>query len=128
VLHVPVVELLAVHHEALVDRDAAAAEHVDLLRLRVVDRRLPAERVQVVLGKRLLRHRGGRSQFHPAPGILESPFRDGLADAIQISRHELQLDVLERRPAPVGQRHPSIDILGLVVARYGEHVIGVPHY
>ena len=46
--------------------------------------------------------------------------------AIQLACHELQLGVPKRRAAAVGQRHPSVDVTGLVVARHGEDVVGVP--
>ena len=49
-----------------------------------------------------------------------------LAHAIQIAGHELQRRVAERRAAAVGERHPAVEVGRLVVARHGQHVVGVP--
>ena len=46
-LRVAVVERLPVDHVALANREAGGAEHAHLLRLVVVERRLPVERVEV---------------------------------------------------------------------------------
>ena len=80
----------------------------------------------MVVGERLLRHRrrgcrhvllASRPLLHPA---------DDLPDAIQIAGDELQLRVLERRAAAVDDGHPAVDVGGLVVARDGQDVVGVP--
>ena len=49
-----------------------------------------------------------------------------LAHAIEIAGDQLQLRVLERGAAVVGQRDPAVQIRGLVVARHRQHVVGVP--
>ena len=48
------------------------------------------------------------------------------AHAVQLAGDELQLRVAKRRAAAVGQRDPAVDVARLVVARDGEHVVGVP--
>ena len=51
---------------------------------------------------------------------------DHLTNAIQVAGHELELRVLERRAAAVDDRHPAVDVGRFVVARDGQHVVGVP--
>ena len=46
--------------------------------------------------------------------------------AIEIAGDELQLRVAERRAAPVVERHPAVEVAGLVVAADRQHVVGVP--
>src|SRR4029453_18789350 len=55
-LRVAVVKRLTIDDVALLDRHAGRAEHAHLFRLAVVDRRLSSERVEVIVGERLLRH------------------------------------------------------------------------
>ena len=49
-----------------------------------------------------------------------------LRQAIQIAGDELQSRVVKRGAAIVGQRHPAVEIGGLVVARDRQHVVGIP--
>ena len=125
-LGVAVVEGLAVDDVALPDGEAGAAEHAHLLGLVVVDRRLPAERVEVVVGERLLRHRRGCRAIVPSAHSSATHAADHLAHAIEIAGDELQRRVPERRAAAVGQRDPAVEVGRLVVARDGQHVVGVP--
>ena len=59
-LGIVIVEPLAFDDVSLDDGEAGAAEHAELFGLVVVDGRLAPERVQVVVGKRLLCHGGFR--------------------------------------------------------------------
>ncbi len=125
-LLVVIVEILTVNDEALLHRNAAAVEHAHLLGLGVVDRRLATERVQVVFGERLLRHWRRGQRIHFPPRLREPLVGDSLAHPIEIAGNELQLGIAKRRAAAVLERDPPIEIGALVVARDGEHVVGVP--
>ena len=97
VLRVVVVERLPFDDVALLDREAGAAEHAHLLGLAVVDRRLSAQRVEVVVGERLLRHRRRRRRVATLCAHVIAMRPKHLAHAIEIAGHELQLRVAERR-------------------------------
>ena len=124
VLEVVIVEGLALDDIALQHRHAGARQHAHLLRLAVVDRRPAPERVEVVVGERLLRHAfldrvgAARRRREPLPQLVPH--------AVQVAGDELQLRVPERRAAAVGERDPPVEIAKLVVARDGEHVVRVP--
>ena len=122
---VVVVERLPLHDVTLADRKPGGTEHADLLGLAVVDRRLSAERVQVIVRECLLGHRR-RGAVHLALHSVEVPACQRLTDAVEIAGHELHRRVPEGRPASVGERHPSVDVGRLVVARHGQDVIGAP--
>ena len=80
----------------------------------------------MVLGERFLRHRRRRGHLHALARIVEPSLRDRLPHAIQIAGDELQLGVPERRAAAVLERDPAVEVRALVVARDGQHVVGVP--
>ena len=122
---VVVVERLAVDNVSLEHRNAGAGQHAHLFRFAVGDGRAPSERVEVVVGERLLRHFFLGGGDIDARGHLHT-LSDFPLHAIQIAGDELQLGILERGAAAVGQRDPAIEIAGFVVARDGEHVVGVP--
>ena len=125
-LGVAVVERLAVDDVALAHGEAGGAQHAHLLGLVVVDRRLRLERVEVVVGERLLRHRRAAGAATAPAGAVGLHAVERLAHAIELAGDELQLRVAERRAAAVGQRDPAVDVGRLVVARDGQHVVGVP--
>ena len=124
-LRVAVVVRLAVDDVALQHGNGGTRQHAHLFGLVVVDCRLAAERVQVVVGERFLRHRR-RSGAVGRPHFLERHRLHHLADPIELACDELELRVSEGSAAAVDERHPAVEVGGLVVARHGQHVIGVP--
>ena len=80
----------------------------------------------MVVGERFLRHRRRRRRGALGHHLVGQHPVEVLAHAIQLAGDELQLRVAKRRAAAVGQRHPAVDVAGLVVARDGENVVGVP--
>ena len=122
---VAVVERLPVDDVALLDRHAGAVEQRELLGL---------AGWRSSSGGRACR--GGTRRTPPAPWRAAAARRIG---------HHLQLLLAgggrtrlrspatncsfasrERRAAAVGQRHPAVEVRGLVVAAHGQHVVRLP--
>ena len=125
-LGVAVIEVLAVNDVAFDDGEPCGAQHVDLLGLVVVDRRLSGKRVEVVVREGFLHHLGRRRRHGKIPSRFHFEHVEVIAHAVEIAGHQLKLRVVERRAAAVDHRHPAVDVRGLVVARHGEHVIRIP--
>ena len=125
-LSVVVVDRLAFDNVALLHRKRGRAEHAHLLGLGVVDRRLSRERVEVIVGERFLRHRGGRGPNLFPQGVPVHQHVQLLLDAIEVAGHELQRGVAERRPAAVSNGDPAVEVGSFVITRDSQHVVGVP--
>ena len=128
ILAVPVVELLAVDDEQLADRRAGPAEQRDLLGLVLLQRGPPRERVEVVLREGFARERHGRRHVGARGLGHHLGHLPVVADAIELAGHQLQVRVAVRGAARVVHRDPAVEIGVLVVARDGQHVVGVPRH